>query len=253
MKFKSKAIKIKHKVLWVITARAGSKSIPDKNIKPLGGIPLLAYRVKSVLTFSEKDDVWMSTDSKDYAEIAASYGAMVPFLRPAELATDTARSADVVLHAMKWAESLGRRYDAVGLLEPTSPFVKYSQLSEAVNRLFAEKEACSIVSVRESRPSTYYVQQEDKYLSTIAKNIQSGGILRRQDLKREITPSGGFYISKWDAFKQDKSFYTDRTLSFLLPDINGLEIDEPLDWSWAEFLLERGMINITDLFQMDMK
>lgn len=247
------AIEIKQKVLWVVTARAGSKSIPDKNIKPLGGIPLLAYRVKSALTFAEKDDVWISTDSKDYAEIAVSYGAMVPFLRPAELAIDTARSADVVLHAMKWAESLGKRYDAVGLLEPTSPFVTYSQLIEAVDSLFAEKEACSIVAVRESRPSTYYIQQENKYLSVVAENIASGGILRRQDLKREITPSGGFYISKWDAFKEDKSFYTERTLSFLLPDINGLEIDEPLDWLWAEFLIEKGMIERSDLFRINMK
>ena len=87
----------------------------------------------------------------------------------------------------------------------------------------------------------------------MARNIVSGGILRRQDLKREITPSGGFYIAKWSAFKRDKSFYTERTLSFLLPDINGLEIDEPLDWVWAEFLIEKGMINATDLFRANMK
>lgn len=247
------SIELKYKILWVVTARAGSKSIPDKNIKSLGGIPLLAYRVKSALTIAGKGDVWISTDSKHYAEIAASFGAVVPFIRPSELATDTARSADVVLHAMNWAESSGKRYEAICLLEPTSPFVKYSQLTEAVNNLFVEKDACSIVAVREARPSTYYIQQEDKYLSIVASNIQSGGILRRQDLKKEITPSGGFYISKWDAFKQDESFYTDRTLSFLLPDINGLEIDEPLDWLWAEFLIEKGLINKSDLFRTDLK
>ena len=249
----SKTINIAQKILWVVTARAGSKSIPDKNIKQLGGIPLLAYRIQSVLTFADREDVLISTDSKQYAEIAESFGATVPFIRPTELATDTAKSADVVLHAMNWAESSGRRYDAVGLLEPTSPFVNYAQLIEAVDRLFAEKDACSIVAVRESRPSTYYIQPEDKYLSIVARNIVSGGILRRQDLKREITPSGGFYIAKWSAFKRDKSFYTERTLSFLLPDINGLEIDEPLDWVWAEFLIEKGMINATDLFRANMK
>jgi CMP-N-acetylneuraminic acid synthetase len=241
----------KDRILWLIVARSGSKSIPDKNIKLLGGIPLLAYRIKTVLTFAKREDVWISTDSEHYAKIAESFGATVPFIRPKELSSDSVKSAEVVLHAMEWAESSDKRYDAVGLLEPTSPFLKPVQLIDAVNILFKEKEAENIVAVREVKPSSFYVQKEDKYLSVIADNIKAKGILRRQELEREITPSGGFYISKWETFKRNKTFYTEKTLAYLLPDINGLEIDEYIDLLWAEFLIEKKVINTMEFFTLE--
>lgn len=239
------------RVLWILAARSGSKSIQNKNIKLLAGQPLLSYRIKSALAFADKEDVIISTDSEQYAQIAESCGAKVPFIRPAELASDNAKSVDVVLHAMNWAESTGRVYDAVGLLEPTSPFITSKQLIGAVNSLFMEPEAESIVAVRETRPSTFYIQPNEKYLDKISYNITNQGSLRRQEEKQEITPSGGFYISKWDIFKQNKTFYSGKTLAFLVPDINGLEIDELLDWTWAEFLIEKKIINIDDLVKVD--
>lgn len=235
------------KVLWVITARSGSKSIPDKNIKLLGGIPLLVWRIKAALEIANKEDIWVSTDSEHYAGIAKRYGANVPFLRPPDLATDTAKSADVVLHAMDWAESKGGNYDAVGLLEPTSPFIQSSRLAEAVNNLFGEDEAENIVAVRVVKPSSFYIQEDSKYLSVIARNIASKGLLRRQDEKKEITPSGGLYIAKWEAFKKNRTFYTSKTLSYMVPDLDGLEIDEPIDWEWAEFLIEKQKIDIKEI------
>jgi CMP-N-acetylneuraminic acid synthetase len=240
----------KDRILWLVAARSGSKSISDKNIKILGGIPLLAYRIKTVLTFAKKEDVWISTDSEHYAKIAESFGATVPFIRPKELSSDSVKSAEVVLHAVEWAESSDKRYDAVGLLEPTSPFLKPIQLIDAVNILFKEKEAENIVAVREVKPSSFYVQKEDKYLSVIADNIKAKGILRRQELEREITPSGGFYISKWETFKRNKTFYTEKTLAYLLPDINGLEIDEYIDLLWAEFLIEKKVISTMEFFTL---
>jgi N-acylneuraminate cytidylyltransferase/CMP-N,N'-diacetyllegionaminic acid synthase len=235
------------RLLWLIAARSESKSIPDKNIKPLGGIPLLAWRIKSALKIANKEDIWVSTDSKHYADIARKYGAFVPFIRPSELSTDTAKSADVVLHAMNWAESIERNYDAVGLLEPTSPFIKSSRLEEAVDNLFMEEEAENIVAVRVVKPSSFYIQEDTKYLSVIARNIASKGLLRRQDEKKEITPSGGLYIAKWGAFKRNRTFYTNKTLSYVVPDLEGLEIDEPIDWEWAEFLIEKEKIDIGEI------
>lgn len=230
------------KTLWLIAARSGSKGIKNKNIKLLAGTPLLAYRINAALKLSNPEDVWVSTDSNEYAKIAERYGASVPFLRPPFLATDTAKSEGVVLHAIEWAESAGKKYDAVGLLEPTSPFIRSSSLAAAADRLFMEEDAENIVAVRTVRPSTFYVQEEAKYLVVIAKNIAAKGVLRRQDEKIEITPSGGFYISKWDAFKRNNTFYTSKTLSYRVSAFEGLEIDEPIDWDFAEFLMEKNKI-----------
>lgn len=237
-------------VLWLIPARSGSKGIPDKNIKPLNGVPLLAYRIKTALAITTPDHILVSTDSEAYAAVSESFGVKVPFLRPAELATDEAKSEDAVLHAMEWAESIGRNYDAVGLLQPTSPYIKADFLVQAVHMLMGDNEAESIVAVREVKPNTVYVQELTKYLEVISRRIKERGNKRRQDLKKEITPSGGFFIAKWEVFKQKKTFYPEKTLTYLIPDIYGLDIDEPQDWLWAEFLVEKNLIQPEELLKL---
>lgn len=240
------------KVLWLVLARSGSRGIPHKNIKPLGGVPLLAYRVKSALAVAESEDVWISTDSETYARIAEGHGATVPFLRPAKLSADNSRSEDAVLHAMDRAEAMGRRYDAVCILEPTSPFIRPTQLRQAVEALFADRKAHSVVSMREVRPNTCFVQDEDAYLAVLAENLKKrANKLRRQDFRRQVTPSGGFYLSKWGIFKERKTVYTEKTIPLLVSDIEGLEIDEPLDWLWAEFLIERKVVDISDYLGLE--
>jgi len=230
-------------ILWLITARSGSKSVPDKNIKSLGGYPLISYRIRSAKNTKVSGDVWVSTDSEKYAEIARGYGAEIPFMRPAYLATDEASSIDVVLHAMEYAIKTNKKYDYIGLLEPTSPFIKSYDLDKAVELLVENKRASAIVATRESRPNRIFIQKEDKYLSELANNLVTLKKLGRQLFDKEITPAGGFYISKWDTFLESKSFYTETTLSYLLDDISGLEIDEPLDWQFAEFIVEKKMFD----------
>jgi len=228
-----------HRILWLIAARSGSKSIPDKNIRELGGIPLLVYRIRLASRIASGENIWISTDSARYAAIAEKFGARAPFIRPPQLATDDAKSADVVLHTMEWARQNGFSFDGVGLLEPTSPFVRPDTLDDAVRELFSRDEADAVVAVRYVTPSTFYVQAESRYLSRVAENIARTGSIRRQEEPREITPSGGFYIARWDAFMKHRTFYTPKTLAHPVSPIEGLEIDEPLDWLWAEFLLER--------------
>lgn len=232
------------KVLWLITARSGSKSIPDKNIKLLGEFPLMSYRIQSAINTQVLGDVWVSTDSEKYAKIAKEYGAEIPFIRPADLATDDASSIDVVIHAMEYALSLNKNYDYIGLLEPTSPFIQSSDLDKAIELLTANDRASAIVSTKESRPNRIFIQKEDEYLSELADNLKLYEKLGRQSFGKEITPSGGFYISKWDDFLENKSFYTKKTLSYLVDDISGLEIDEPLDWKFAEFGIAQKMFDI---------
>lgn len=227
------------KVLWLVTARSGSKSIPHKNIRQLAGIPLLAHRIISAKKSKYPNDVWISTDDIVYAEIAKNYGACYYFLRPKELALDSSNSIDVVLHAMKYAEVNGLEFDLIGLLEPTSPFVTAKHLNEAIELLINDERAYGIVAVKEARPNTIFIQDEDHYLATLALNLAKHDTLGRQFFKKQITPSGGFYIAKWNFFLQTKSFYTTKTLGYLVDGMASLEIDEPIDFDFAEFVSSR--------------
>ncbi|MBS1660114.1 MAG: acylneuraminate cytidylyltransferase family protein [Bacteroidetes bacterium] len=235
-------------ILWLIPARAGSKSVPGKNIKPLNGMPLMTYRIKTALALSPAEKVWCSTDDKDYAEIAKKAGATIPFMRPAELATDTASSADVVLHAMDHAEKGGWKPDFLGLLEPTSPLVFKTDLLQACQRLQEDPQASAIVAVREARPNTIFIQDETQYMDELAQRLENRAKMGRQAFKRQITPSGGFYITRWDAFREKKTFYTAATLPYLLPEPCTLEIDDPIDWQFAEFLLEKEIVDPKKIF-----
>lgn len=234
-------------VLWIVPARSGSKAIPDKNIKPLAGIPLLGYRIKVALQFAPSENIWCSTDSQEYADIARNMGASVPFLRPTELASDNASSTDVILHAMQYAENMGLSFGMVGLLEPTSPFVFKEDIIVAVEQLHANEEADAVVAVRESRPGSVFIQESGPFLDKVAMNISRLENIGRQHQSKEITPSGGFYISKWDAFRKNRGFYTVRTMAYEVPEQSALEIDEPIDWMWAEFLIEKGIVNTNKL------
>jgi len=236
-------------ILWLITARSGSTGIPNKNIRELNNIPLLAYKIKTALTLSPSEDVWVSTDSSEYADIAKKYGAKVPYIRPKKLSTNSASSVDVVLHVMKFAKSIGKNYDFIGLLEPTSPFVYFEDIKSALVKLYDNKKADAIVAVRETRPNTFFIQEDSEFLDQISKRMREVRSLGRQSFNREITPSGGFYISKWDVFFEKKTFYTDKTLAYEVPVESELEIDEPIDWMWAEFLIKENIININKLWK----
>ena len=228
---------MKKKILWLIAARSGSKSITHKNIKLLGGHQLLSYRIKSVKKTRSKYDLWITTDSEEYASIAQKYGAEVPFIRPKELSNDVSSSIDVVIHAMKHAEKLNKKFDYVGLLEPTSPFITPNQLDGALSLLEENKEALAVVAVKESRPNKIFIQKENMFLEELSLNLEKLKTYGRQEFEKEITPSGGFYISKWSALLEQKTFYTPKTLSFEVDEVSALEIDEPLDWEFAEFIV----------------
>ncbi len=237
------------KILWIITARSGSKSIPHKNIKLLSGLPLIAYKIKTALSITDKKDLWVSTDSKEYAEISKEYGATIPFLRPEHLSTDNASSVDVIHHCMNYAEKSNLDYDFIGMLEPTSPFVYFSYLKDALEKLNKYSDADAIVATREVRPNSFFVQKDSKFLYEVGHRIKKLKNYGRQNFKKEITPSGGFYISRWNSFKSNNGFYSKRTLSFDLPIECELEIDEPIDWDLAEFLINNNSINYKKLWK----
>lgn len=235
-------------ILWLIPARSGSKSIKDKNIKDLNGSPLIKYRIKTALSLSKKEHVWVSTDSKLYADIALEYGATVPFYRPNDLSSDKASSMDVVLHAMNFAKNNGYSFNYIGLLEPTSPFVYLEDLINAYEELQKDNFAENIVATKENRPNTFFIQDDNRYLSILAERFKNNYLVGRQEFSQQVTPSGGFYIARWNSFIVNKTFYTNKTIGYLLPDVCALEIDEPLDWLWAEFLIKESIINLSKIY-----
>ena len=127
--------------------------------------------------------------------------------------------------------------DYVGLLEPTSPFITSNQLDGALSLLEEHNEALAVVAVKESRPNKIFIQKQSMFLEELSLNLEKLKNYSRQEFEKEITPSGGFYISKWNAFLEKKTFYTSKTLSFEVDEVSGLEIDEPLDWEFAEFIV----------------
>ena len=126
-------------VLCIIPARGGSKGVPGKNLRPLGGRPLISYTIEAAKNVDSISDTVMSTEHPMIAEIAASFGATVPFLRPKDMSTDRASLADVVVHGYRYFKNRGREFDAVLCLHPTGPFIKSSTISAAIELLLESK------------------------------------------------------------------------------------------------------------------
>lgn len=241
------------RVLFVITARGGSKGVPGKNIKDLCGLPLLAYQIHNLRRYHGEKHIVLSTDCKKIAAVGEQYDVKVPFLRPNFLASDQAKCEDAVYHAADWVfQKDQQKFDYICMIQPTSPFTAAAWIHKAILQLEATPKASSIVSVKETRPSSYYIEPLKEYLSEISQRIAQNGLLRRQDEVKEITPSGNFYISRWEDFFTTKSFYPmDKTLAFFIESPYGLEIDEPIDFQFTDFLMKKGLMN--DIEKMDKK
>lgn len=222
------------KILGVITARGGSKGVPGKNIKLLGENSLLSYTSKAANQSKLLYKTILSSDNAAIIEVAKKYQIEVPFIRPNELANDTATSISVVQHALAHMESIGEFYDAVCLLQPTSPFREKGFIDAAIQKFIAE-DADALVSVlpvpHEYNPHWVFEPNSSGFLkiATGEKTI----ISRRQDLPKSYFRDGSVYITK-TAFLKNGSFYGEK-LSFMEsnPDFY-VNIDTLKDWDIAE-------------------
>lgn len=222
------------KLLGIIPARAGSKGVPGKNTKSLGGKPLIAYTIESAKQ-SSLIDIIVSTDSEEIAAIALERGAAIPFMRPAELATDSAKSIDVVIHAVQEMQKQGKQYDAVVLLQPTNPFRPSGFIDKAIN-LFRENNCDALVSVlpvpHEYNPHWVFEPDANGYL-----HIATGDatiIPRRQELPKAFYRDGCIYITRTDVLLSQQSFFG-KTLGYIEADPSlHVNIDTMEDWVIAE-------------------
>ncbi len=234
------------KVLFVVAARGGSKGVPRKNIKVIGPLPLIAYKIIAAQKCSVDKRIIVSTDDKEIASVSADYGAEIPFIRPDFLATDSADSMDVVEHAMQWIEENDTsKYDYICLLEPSSPFASYKDLDKAFE-LIEKNHADTLLGMKEVEVNSVFIHPLDSdhrlsYFYEAIKELKSG---RRQDQEKEYTMNGCMYIARWDYFKKNKSFHSINAVPYIMPQENSIEIDSLYDYKIASAIVENALIDL---------
>jgi CMP-N-acetylneuraminic acid synthetase len=218
--------------------------VPGKNTRLLGGKPLLAWTAESALAARSLDRVVLSTDSPEIADLGRSLGLDAPFLRPAVLAADDTPTLDVVIHALGWLERSGDPYDAVVLLQPTSPFRPAGMIDRAV-RLLQEQDASSVISMQ---PVPHHHHPFWVFLSDGEGGVRlsTGGrdpIPRRQLLPTALVRDGRLYAVRSCVALEQRSLYGDRCVPLCEPNEANVNLDTLDDFAQAERLLERRLIN----------
>ena len=234
---------MKPKVMALITARGGSVGLKNKNILSLAGKPVLAWTIEAARGATLVDRIIMSTDSEAIAAVARDYGAEVPFLRPAELATATASHNSVILHAVKqMAEQENYHPDFLLLLQPTSPLRTAADIDAAIT-LALDRNCDGVVSVFENHHHPLLMNKigEDGFLeSYIADRPQPGSeAIRRQNLSPVYSDNGAIYIVKTDRLLQDGKLRVPRTKAYVMPEKLSYQIDSQWDLELIEYLLTR--------------
>lgn len=225
------------KILAIIPARSGSKGLKDKNIKELNGKPMIAYTIEAAIKSSIFEDIIVSTDSKEYAEIALKYGADVPFLRSKELSSETASSKDVILDVINKMIAKGSKYDYFMLLQPTSPLRTSRNIKEAY-KLLLEKKANAVVSVCEVDHHPFLSNKLDETL-LLDGFLGEYDNIRRQDLDKFYRINGAIYLSKTDYFLMFQNFYKNNSIAYIMEKIASIDIDNFIDFKLAEILLNK--------------
>ncbi|MEE2746384.1 MAG: acylneuraminate cytidylyltransferase family protein [Pseudomonadota bacterium] len=222
------------KVLAIVPARGGSKGLPKKNLRPLCGRPLINWSIDTALACEEIDVVVVSTDDTQIAAVAAAAGAEVPFLRPPDLANDTASSIDVVLHALDFLERNKRFFDVVLLLEPTSPLREVGDIQTALQRI-ADMEASAVVSVcraESAHPAFMFRIIEHDRLDPFLSLTPTG--VRRQEIDPLFYLEGTLYASTVASLREQRSFYHEGTMAYEVAKWKALEIDDIWDFEMIE-------------------
>ncbi|MCX7986410.1 MAG: acylneuraminate cytidylyltransferase family protein [Bacteroidales bacterium] len=227
------------KTLYLIPARGGSKGIPRKNIRPLGGKPLILYSVDIARQLTSDEHICVSTDDEEIVSIVERVGLKVPFIRPASLALDTTPTYEVILHALNFYHSKGIKYDIVVLLQPTSPFRRSHHILEAIG-LFSQ-DIDMVVSVFETKSNPYYVLFEENSEGFLVKSKQAN-FTRRQDCPKVYEFNGSIYVMNTASLLKKNLQQFDRIRKYEMERVYSVDLDDELDWAFAEFLLQNRMI-----------
>lgn len=225
------------KNIAIIPARSGSKGLKDKNIKMLGGKPLLAYSVEAAIKSGIFDCVHVSTDSEYYADIGRKYGADIPFLRSKEMSNDTAKSWDMVLDTLQKYEKIGERFDMVTLLQPTSPLRDAEDIGKVFEE-YQEKKAQAVVSVCE-------MEHSPLWSNTLPENLSMDHFMQvqsnqpRQSLKQYYRINGAIYMVNIPFLKEDMNIYRQGCFAYIMDVKKSIDIDTQIDFEIADVWISK--------------
>ena len=225
------------KYLVVIPARGGSKGIPRKNIKPLDGKPLIYYAIDTARAVVPDEDICVSTDDDEIIQVVENYGLKVPFKRPEELATDTAGTYEVLLHALDFYEKQGRHYDALILLQNTSPFRTAEHVKGAM-KLYTPN-VDMVVSVKECAANPYYCVFEENEEGFLHLCKGDGNIFRRQDAPKVYEYNGAIYIMNTSILKTTHIHKMTKRVKYVMDEISSFDLDTMWDWQMAEMIVSQ--------------
>ena len=221
------------KVLAVIPARGGSKELPNKNILPIQGKPLIQWTVKSAQLSKYIDQCVVSTDNIKIAEIAKKSGAIVPFIRPKNISLDSSKGIDVVKHAINFYKG---KYDVVIYLQPTSPLRTTTDIDKSLE-LLTENKSPTLVSFYKSNKPLHWHYTIDKNLQIEKAVDDKLPNKNRQDYEDIYLPNGAIYAADIDYLNKSDSFYTNDTIAYIMPKKRSIDIDDEIDFLFAESIL----------------
>ena len=227
-------------MLCIIPARGGSKGVPGKNIKEICGKPLIAYTIEAALAAKDIDRVIVTTDDEDIARVAREYGAEVPFMRPDYLASDTSSAIDVYLHATEFVmQETGEKISKFMVLLPTVPLRTEQHIDEAIAQ-FKRDGATTLISFAEAEvPASWYHTTDENgrvHNAGFGKGIT---MTNRQNNETYIVPNGAIYILDYDLLKQERTYYCDNTVAYIMKREDSIDIDYPIDFEFATCLMEK--------------
>lgn len=224
------------RVVCVIPARSGSKGVPGKNIRLLAGRPLIAYSIEHALASVYIDRVIVSTDGEDIADVSRHAGAEVPFVRPAELATDEAGTIDVLLHAARWLEEADRYpFDVLVLLHATTP-LRLTRDVDACIDILVEQNGDSVFSVAESYRNPYFNMVELD-ATGVPHLVKEGSFESRQSAPPVFDLNSSIYVWRRDALVDGRSVILPNSRVYVMPRERSVDIDDEMDFRIAEILL----------------
>lgn len=221
--------------LWLIPARGGSKGIPDKNLKPFCGESLVSRAVRQAKDCAgENDVIFVSTDSEAIRKEGEKHGLEIPFLRPKELASDTASTYSVIIHVLEELKKRGQEFERVILLQPTSPFRTLNDIKGSIKKWNPEVDM--VVSVTETKSNPYYnlFETDQKGFLHISKG--DGHFTRRQDAPKVWEYNGAIYVMTVDSLLQGPMSGFKKIIPFEMPISRSIDLDTPEDWNLAEHL-----------------